>query len=47
MYNQKSIDDYNKKLKDLKVELQSMKKVIVHTFEEELNTGVHLQANKN
>ena len=47
MYNQKAIDDYNKELKDLKGELQNMKNVIAHTFEEELNTGGHLQANKS
>ena len=41
------INDYNKELKDLKGELQNMKNVIAHTFEDELKTGGHLQANKS
>ena len=45
--NQNVIDDYNKELKDLKGELQNMKNVIAHTFEDELKTGGHLQANKS
>ena len=45
--NQNVITDYNKELKDLKNELQTMKNVIAHTFEDELKTGGHLQANKS
>ena len=47
MNNQNVINDYNKELKDLKGELQNMKNVIAHTFEDELKTGGHLQANKS
>ena len=45
--NQNVITEYNKELKDLKNELQTMKNVIAHTFEDELKTGGHLQANKS
>ena len=35
---QQSINDYNIELKELKDELESMKNVIAHTFEDELKT---------
>ena len=42
MTNQETIQEYNQELKDLKGELNNMKNVIAHTFEEELKTGGHL-----
>eukprot|EP00347_Sterkiella_histriomuscorum_P009638 403340443 len=37
--NQHTINDYNGELKELKGELESMKNVIAHTFEDELKTA--------
>ncbi|CDW82404.1 rna 3-terminal phosphate cyclase [Stylonychia lemnae] len=37
--NQQTINDYNIELKELKDELESMKNVIAHTFEDELKTA--------
>lgn len=39
--NQTAIHGYNTELKDLKVELENMKNVIAHTFEEELRSASH------
>lgn len=40
--NQDAINGYNSELKDLKVELENMKNVIAHTFEEELRSASHV-----
>ena len=37
--NQEAINGYNNELKDLKEELENMKNVIAHTFEEELRSA--------
>lgn len=37
--NQSTINEYNNELKELKEELESMKNVIAHTFEDELKTA--------
>lgn len=37
--NQRAIKDYTEELRELKGELESMKHVIAHTFEDELKTG--------
>jgi hypothetical protein len=39
--NKEAIDGYNHELRDLKEELNNMKNVIAHTFEEELRTASH------
>ena len=40
--NQEAINGYNSELKDLKEELENMKNVIAHTFEEELRSASHV-----
>jgi chromosome segregation ATPase len=40
--NKEAIDGYNHELRDLKEELNNMKNVIAHTFEEELRTPSHV-----
>ncbi len=37
--NQEAINGYNNELRDLKGELENMKNVIAHTFEEELRSA--------
>jgi len=37
--NQEAINGYNNELRDLKEELENMKNVIAHTFEEELRSA--------
>ena len=39
LLDQQTINEYNSELKELKGELESMKNVIAHTFEDELNTA--------
>ncbi len=38
-YNNQNINDYNLELKELKGELEQMKNVIAHTFDDELKTS--------
>lgn len=40
--NQEAINGYNNELKDLKEELENMKNVIAHTFEEELRSAPNI-----
>jgi hypothetical protein len=42
MANQEAINGYNNELKDLKEELENMKNVIAHTFEEELRSAPNI-----
>ena len=41
---QQTINEYNSELKELKEELESMKNVIAHTFEDELKTANSVHA---
>ena len=44
LFVQQTINEYNTELKELKSELESMKNVIAHTFEDELKTANSMHA---